>query len=144
MTTDSIDTYSNPAINENIKNQMTQLQDQLTNVASQIANKMEEMYNQDKTVVSKMNMNDEQFKKQILMYKTVTMREQKEHNLTKGHNLTEGHNLKEGMQNMTISDINGLLQDTDLHVLQENYGYMFWTILAAGLLTITINVMRRE
>jgi hypothetical protein len=143
MTTDSIDTYSNPAINENIKNQMTQLQDQLTNVASQIANKMEEMYNQDKTVVSKMNMNDEQFKKQILMYKTVTMREQG-YKSNEGHNLTKGHNLKEGMQNMSISDINGLLQDTDLHVLQENYGYMFWTILAVGLLTVTINVMRRE
>jgi hypothetical protein len=141
MTPDSFNEYSNPAISENIKNQMTQLQNQLTTVASHIANKMEEMYNEDKGVVSKMNMNDEQFKKQILMYKTVSMREQ---GINQGPNSVNNVKVKEGMQNMSINDINGLLQDTDLHVLQENYGYMFWSILAVGLLTVTVNVMRRE
>jgi len=44
---------------------------------------------------------------------------------------------------MSQNDINGLLKDSDLHVLQENYGYIFWSILAVGLLTVTVNVVRR-
>jgi hypothetical protein len=120
--------FNVPVINENIKNQILQVQNQLTSVASHIANKMEEMYNQDRNVISKMNMNDEQFKKQILMYRTVSMKE---------------NEIKEGFQNITIDDINGLVKDTDLHVLQENYGYIFWSILAVGLLTVTFHVMRR-
>ena len=120
--------FNVPVINENIKNQILQVQNQLTSVASHIANKMEEMYNQDRNVISKMNMNDEQFKKQILMYRTVSMKE---------------NEIKEGFQNISIDDINGLVKDTDLHVLQENYGYIFWSILAVGLLTVTFHVMRR-
>jgi hypothetical protein len=147
MTPDS-DYYNNPAITENIKNQMTQIQNQLTSVASQIANKMEEMYTQDNKVVSKMNMNDEQFKQKILMYKSVSMKEQ---GLRQGPNSNPNSRNKlgpnregiEGLQNMSQNDINGLLKDTDLHVLQQNYGYIFWSILAVGLLTVTVNVVRR-
>jgi hypothetical protein len=43
----------------------------------------------------------------------------------------------------TMSDINGMLTDTDLIVLQENYSYIFWSILALGVLTITINTMKK-
>ena len=49
---------------------------------------------------------------------------------------------KEGMQNLSINDVNGMLQESDLRVLQENYSYVFWSVLAVGLLTITINVMK--
>jgi hypothetical protein len=35
-----------------------------------------------------------------------------------------------------------MLADTDLRVLQENYSYVLWSVLAVGLLTITINVMK--
>ena len=144
--TPNSDYYNNPAITENIKNQITQIQNQLTSVASQIANKMEEMYNQDNKVVSKMNMNDEQFKQKILMYKSVSMKEQ---GLRQGPNSNPGNKLGpnregiEGLQNMSQNDINGLLKDSDLHILQENYGYIFWSILAVGLLTVTVNVVRR-
>ena len=157
MTPDS-NYYNNPAITENIKNQITQIQNQLTSVASQIANKMEEMYNQDQNVVSKMNMNDEQFKQQILMYKSVTMKEQglrqgpnqgsnqgpnSNFNSNFGNKLGPNREGIEGLQNMSQNDINGLLKDSDLLVLQENYGYIFWSILAVGLLSVTVNVMKR-
>ena len=45
------------------------------------------------------------------------------------------------MHNM--NDINGMLSDTDLIVLQANYKYIMWSILAVGLLTITINVIKK-
>jgi hypothetical protein len=95
-----------------------------------------------------MNMNDEQFKQKILMYKSVSMKEQ---GLRQGPNSNPNSRNKlgpnregiEGLQNMSQNDINGLLKDTDLHVLQQNYGYIFWSILAVGLLTVTVNVVRR-
>jgi hypothetical protein len=36
-----------------------------------------------------------------------------------------------------------MLSDTDLIVLQANYKYIMWSILAVGLLTITINVIKK-
>ena len=55
--------FNAPVMNENIKNQMTQIQNKLTNVGGQIADKMEELHRHDKNIVKKMNMNDEEFKK---------------------------------------------------------------------------------
>jgi hypothetical protein len=42
-----------------------------------------------------------------------------------------------------MNDINSMLSDTDIRVLQENYGYIFWSILAVGLLTITVNQIKK-
>ena len=56
----------------------------------------------------------------------------------------DGININETDNLITINDINGLVKDSDLHVLQENYGYIFWSILAVGLLSVTFNVIRRE
>jgi hypothetical protein len=66
-------------------------------------------------------------------------------------NNSQSNNLQsnniEGMQNLSNSldfnDLNGLLTDSDLRVLQENYSYIMWSILAVGLLTITINTMKK-
>ena len=45
-------------------------------------------------------------------------------------------------QNLNISDINGMFADTDLRVIQENYNYVFWSILAIAILIVTINTMK--
>ena len=50
----------------------------------------------------------------------------------------------EGMQNIDMSDVNGMLADTDIRILQENYSYIFWSVLAVGLLTITVNIMKQN
>jgi hypothetical protein len=47
------------------------------------------------------------------------------------------------MKNLNINDLNGMLTDSDLRVLQGNYSYIMWSILAVGLLTITINTMKK-
>jgi len=51
------------------------------------------------------------------------------------------NNMKEGMQNLNMNDVNGMLADTDIIILQENYSYVLWSVLAVGLLTVTINMM---
>jgi hypothetical protein len=130
MTT-STTNYNSAVLDDNTKNQITQVQNQLTSVASQLVNKMEEMKAQDKNVASQMNINDAQFKDQILQYKNASSR-------------FSNTSTTEGMQNLSTNDVNGMLQETDLRVLQENYGYIFWSILAVGLLTVTVNVMKKQ
>jgi hypothetical protein len=63
----------------------------------------------------------------------------------------ESRNNIEGMNNMNpapnknlnMNDINSMLSDTDIRVLQENYSYIFWSILAVGLLTITVSKIKK-
>ena len=44
---------------------------------------------------------------------------------------------------LNMNDINGMLSDTDLIVLQENYSYILWSILAVGILTITLSTIKK-
>ena len=85
-------------------------------------------------------MNEEQFKKDLEKYRTLNIKIRKEFELQSNNNI-------EGMQNfkgsLNMNDINGMLSDSDLIVLQGNYSYIMWSILAVGLLTITVNTMKK-
>ena len=118
---------------DNIKSQLIMLGDE-------IASKSEHLYNEDNKIFEKLNMNEEQFKKSIENYKLTNIKIKKELNL-KDNNI-------EGMQNNNDNDnnmynINGILTDSDLRVLQENYSYIMWSIFAIGALTITINTLKK-
>jgi len=118
---------------DNIKNQLETL-------GQDIASKMENLYNEDNKVYEKLNMNEDQFKKDLEKYKNINIKIRQEMNLQSNNNI-------EGMRNLTsfqnMNDINGMLSDTDLIVLHENYKYIMWSILAVGILTITINTMKK-
>jgi hypothetical protein len=62
-------------------------------------------------------------------------------------NLYSDNNYIEGMQNLTqnllISDVNGMLSDSDTRILQANYSYILWSVLAVGLLSITVNTINK-
>jgi hypothetical protein len=75
-------------------------------------------------------MNEEQFNKNLAMYK----------NINKKIRETKYSSNVEGMTNM---DLDGMVADTDLRVLQENYNYILWSILAVGIVTITVNAMKK-
>jgi hypothetical protein len=47
----------------------------------------------------------------------------------------------EGMLNM--QDLNAMLSDSDLVVLQNNYQYILWSILAIGIVGITIKTLKK-
>lgn len=44
-------------------------------------------------------------------------------------------------QNLTINDANGLYHNSSLSVTHENYGYLFWSALAAGIAVVTVKNM---
>jgi TPP-dependent indolepyruvate ferredoxin oxidoreductase alpha subunit len=101
---------------------------------------METLYNEDNKIYEKLNMNEKQFKKDLEKYRTLNIKIRKEFELQSNNNI-------EGMQNfkgsLNMNDINGMLSDSDLIVLQGNYSYIMWSILAVGLLTITVNTMKK-
>jgi hypothetical protein len=115
--------------------QFDNIKSQLITLGNDIASKMENLYNQDNRIFEKLNTNAEQFKKDLANYKLTNLKIKKELNL-------QTNNI-EGMQNFNMNDLNGMLSDSDLRVLQENYGYIMWSILAVGILTVTINTMRK-
>jgi hypothetical protein len=116
---------------------------QLNKLGNDIVLKMEKLYNQNNNNFKELNINSEQFKKDLEKYKQTNLRIQKNMN---GLQNFQSNNI-EGMQNLSNSldfnDLNGMLSDSDLRVLQENYRYIMWSIFAVGILTITINTMKK-
>ena len=141
MTTDtqcnvSLVSQSDQILFDNIKSQ-------LITIGKDISSKMENLYNQDNRIFEKLNTNAEQFKKDLENYKLTNLKINKEFTSLKK---LQSNNI-EGMQNLksyrNMNDLNGMLSDSDLRVLQENYSYIMWSILAVGILTITINTMKK-
>ena len=50
-------------------------------------------------------------------------------------------NMKEGF-GPNLNDIESMLSDADITVLQENYSYIMWSVLAVGLLSMTVSAVR--
>ena len=42
------------------------------------------------------------------------------------------------------SNIDRILDDSDIVVLQKNYDYLFWSILAVGTLLISMNIVKKN
>ena len=40
-------------------------------------------------------------------------------------------------------NINNILKDSDIVVLQKNYDYLFWSILAIGSVLVAMNVIKK-
>jgi hypothetical protein len=109
------------------------IKSQLITLGNDIVSKMETLYNQDNNIFTKLNTNAQQFKKDIENYKLTNLKIKQEFNL-------QTNNI-EAMQNLNTNDLNGMLTDSDIRVLQENYRYIALSILAVGILTLTINTM---
>jgi len=41
------------------------------------------------------------------------------------------------------NNISNIVKESDIKILQENYGYMFWSILAIATVIVTMNIMRK-
>ena len=124
---------SAPLVSQSDQIEFDNIKSQLITLGNDIISKMENLYNEDNKINENLNTTGEQFKKDLEKYKVLNLKIKKELNL-------QDNNI-EGIQN--LNDINGMLNDSDLRVLQENYSYIMWSILAVGLLTITINTMKK-
>jgi hypothetical protein len=138
MTTDT--QCNQPIVSQEDMVKFDNIKSQLVTLGQDITSKMETLYNEDNKIYEKLNMNEKQFKKDLEKYRTLNIKIRKEFELQSNNNI-------EGMQNfkgsLNMNDINGMLSDSDLIVLQGNYSYIMWSILAVGLLTITVNTMKK-
>ncbi len=124
-----------PLVSHAVQLQFDNIKTELITLGDDIVSKMESLYDKDKTIFIQLNTNAQQFKKSLEDYKLTNLKIKKELNF-------QSNNI-EGMQNLNNNDLNGMLSDSDLRVLQENYGYIIWSILAVGLLTVAINTIRK-
>jgi len=144
MTTDA-PFCKDTVISDVTKSKLEEIQSKLLTKGHEIGAKIKELYQSDKTIFDKMDVNDADLKKKILMYKRTVMGNNNNDNNKNGKKLNPEQlqlPVKEGMQGLDMNDVNGMLADTDLRILQENYSYVLWSVLAVGLLTITVNVMK--
>jgi hypothetical protein len=86
---------------------------------------------------------------------TINVKEQSDKNLsTMNKNINDLNNINNkigviteptstGIESMTNRDIENILKDSDIVVLQKNYKYLLWSILAAGTVIITMNISQR-
>jgi hypothetical protein len=98
---------------------------QLANIADEIVNKI--------TYVESLN---SQLNNQMGIDKTVL-----DQTLKKYQKLGEQYTQYKLVDSVNI---NGILSDSDIVVLQENYQYLFWSILAIAIVIITINVFKKK
>jgi len=136
MTEDTQSQCKTSLITHEDKIQFDNIKSQLITLGNDIVSKMENLYNHGNTIFEQLNTNAEQFKKDLENYKLTNLKIKKEFTNLKTNNI-------EGMKNLNINDLNGMLSDSDLIVLQENYSYIMWSILAVGILTVTINTLRK-
>lgn len=119
-------------ISETTRIKLDEIHTKMNMKEDEISAKIKDLYARDKNIFDTMDVNDENLKKKILMYKSIAM----------GKNNQQS--IKEGMRGLNMSDIDGMLADTDIRILQENYGYIFWSVLAVGLLTVTVNLIKTK
>jgi hypothetical protein len=61
--------------------------------------------------------------------------------LTDLNNTNSKSNLIDGE---TSGNIQNILKDSDIVVLQKNYNYLFWSILAAGTVLVSMSVVKKQ
>lgn len=120
---------------DKIKNEMSIL-------GKDIAGKMEDLYNRDKNIHEKLGMNKTEFNKNLEMYKNIEKIIRNKDNLSALEINDYFYNI-EGMQNLNDDDISGMLEDSELRLLRENYSYYLWTILAVGSVAAALHVIKK-
>lgn len=62
---------------------------------------------------------------------------------TLAQNLELYRSISHEYKHVNMDNINGIVDDSDIRVLQENYSYILWSILAIAIIAILINLIRR-
>ena len=74
---------------------------------------------------------------------TIASEDQSKQNvLGLGEYLTSLQNTNTKISNFS-ENVDNILDDSDIVVLQKNYDYLFWTILASGTVLVSINLVKK-
>jgi hypothetical protein len=134
-----------PIVSQENRDKIFAIKNEMAAVVQNIVNQMEQLNSENNNIYEKLNMNQQEFKKKLAMYKKINATIKKELEIESKDNIEGMYNRKgskkEGL--LTMGDVNGMIADSDLQVLQENYQYIFLSILAVGMLIVTMNIMKK-
>ena len=99
-------------------NRMTQ---ELDSLAQTITSKTNELLSKNENVNKQLELNKVSFKNSTNDFDAITSMDQSE----------------------VLNNIRGILNDSDIGVLQENSKYLLWSILAVGVVSLSLNVLNR-
>ena len=117
-------------IPEKTKTDLTNVDNNMSQIVGQMTNNLNSLYADNATLNSKMASGEKQLKQNINRYSRVNNQIN-----------SELGNTRESMLNM--QDLNAMISDTDLVVLQNNYQYVLWTIIALGTVIVTVNALNK-
>jgi len=60
-----------------------------------------------------------------------------------GDYLNNIKNIHNNIKSINNNNFNNILKDSDIVVLQKNYEYLFWSILAVGTVLVTMNIIKK-
>lgn len=108
--------------NENINRDA--LRTQLDSIADEIVNKITYLESLNSDLRNQMGIDKSVLEENLKKYKALS---------------------KQYTQYKTVdaTNINGILSDSDIVVLQENYSYLFWSILALAVVVITLHAIKK-
>jgi hypothetical protein len=108
--------------NENINRDIMRMQ--LAAIADEIVNKITYLMSLNTSLNNQMGIDKTVLQENLKKYQEIS----KQYNQYKTSDAT---------------NINGILSDSDIVVLQENYSYLFWSILAIAIVVITIHTIKK-
>jgi hypothetical protein len=106
-------------VNNTDKQTLDQLTGQLNLLAKQITDKTNKILDQNSKMNKQMTSNKTNFKDSANEFNRVTSMN----------------------QSTSLENIGGIVKDSSIHVLQENYRYIVWSILAVGVVSLSLNVL---
>ncbi len=116
----SAETKCKPEYNtQTQKDVLASLQDQMNVLSQQIQDKSREFMEKNKNVSTQIKKNSDYFNTNTKKY--IELSQQKK---------------------QTNDSLENILQDSDITVLQENYNFMFWSILTVGTVILTVNMAK--
>jgi len=62
---------------------------------------------------------------------------------TFSNTLQDYNNVKSANKESYLDNVRGIVKNSDIFVLQENYRYLMWSILAVGVVSLALNVLKK-
>lgn len=149
-----------------IQNRLSELEQQLADLANQISDNLNTVYDEttnlnsvttDKEVTLSNDLKSYYNIKQQIdsllsqdpNYKNQGSTNTKNKNTTnkrssKNNNISTNNNNMQTVETMlNMNDLDAMVSDSDLIVIQQNSQYILWTLLALGILVITVNTLKK-
>jgi len=115
-------TFNNNSISITRRQRLDHITDQLNLLAEQITEKTNNLLNKNSNINKQLDSNKKIF----------------------SNSSSEINKIKSDDKTKELNNINGIVNDSNIVVLQENYRYLMWSILAIGVVSFSLNILKTD